>query len=1016
MPPAAEAAPQDTEPTRAGSPTRVVIPRAKGTPAAWVQAPAGDALGVEHYDAMLSTLAAGNDAGLVETPAGPLWLSRRTGAVGVIEPPPDMVAFAFESSGGLLGLDARGRLHRVSGYDRARSADGWTEIPGGGVHGHLLDAGGKFVVTAGASSIEISGDEGETWTRRTDVPLRRIDRVFVRVDGVVAVQGLAAEGPLRAFSWRPGDKEWRPAPHDVGRLSRHGAAIVGDGYSCVPTLSSDGRRWVKAWRNDVDWADWAMTSSYDGADDVDDQPPGISLPAAPAPDATCDGEGGGLFGIGSAGADEPIRGTPGPAPAPTTTFVHLLSDGLCNLDADGFECAEEPLVRLPHVVRFDGEKRILEVLELPAACRRPVALDSAAGFTLLRCEVDAGPSAFALGGQGSWHPQPSLRPAKDERMGKLTAAADGTLLLHGECESLFQWEQGEIEAEESCAPSWIRAPLPLDTDAAWSQLRSDTALAHRVLDGGRALKVSGSGELGYTLAVQAPTRVSRPLALINRPGHLLADAWIDWSDRTIRVVFESEPEHVGGEKPWAPPAKTPPLIVGLDGKLEDAGRVRGAWPGFDVTLGYDREIAALDFDGDGRLDVALGGRQVSMLYADGIAPGSLEDACADGRCRSLDLVDSNSFLQHLAAAGDLDGDGLDDLAVTTCTASWDDRECRVNIVYGRRTHADRTLAELDDGTGGFVIRAGRTESSWQAVGVGDIDGDGRDDLAVGRPWADVGGRVYIVYGKEDLEWVSLDDVERGVGGFVLRSRFAEARLGHAVVGLGDLDGDGQGEIAVAAPDWDDERGAVFVIRGQARSRAMPRTLEDAPAGAGVARLTGAEIGGRLGYSIAAVGDVNADGRQDLAVGAPWCDGEEKMSGRVYVVTAVQRDVLPTAAELTAGQGGFVIEGTLPNEQLGRVHGGIGDLDDDGHADLVVTSPGADHDTGWPTRVSIVSGATHKPANHLVVPGESGSPQGLVPLGDIDRDGHPDLGFIHEDPTPTIGTYVLHVLTRAPARR
>ena len=134
------------------------------------------------------------------------------------------------------------------------------------------------------------------------------------------------------------------------------------------------------------------------------------------------------------------------------------------------------------------------------------------------------------------------------------------------------------------------------------------------------------------------------------------------------------------------------------------------------------------------------------------------------------------------------------------------------------------------------------------AGVGDVDGDGVPDLAVGAPEQ---GRVFLFSGATGQRLRTLNNPTPQAG----------ARFGRALAGVGDVDGDGVPDLTVGAPGQDvegrDTQGQVFLFSGATGQQL--RTLNNPTP----------QAGARFGRELAGVGDVDGDGVSDLAVGAPF---------------------------------------------------------------------------------------------------------------------------------------------------
>jgi hypothetical protein len=162
----------------------------------------------------------------------------------------------------------------------------------------------------------------------------------------------------------------------------------------------------------------------------------------------------------------------------------------------------------------------------------------------------------------------------------------------------------------------------------------------------------------------------------------------------------------------------------------------------------------------------------------------------------------------VSGAGDLNGDGLDDLIVGAFggdpAGNGDARE--TYVVFGKADGTVVNLSAVARGIGGFVIN-GIDPFDYSGMGVsgaGDVNGDGLDDVIVGAPLADPAGNMwagesYVVFGKADGTTVNLTAVAAGSGGFVINGIDPYDRSGRSVSGTGDVNGDGLADVIVGAP-------------------------------------------------------------------------------------------------------------------------------------------------------------------------------------------------------------------------
>ncbi len=275
----------------------------------------------------------------------------------------------------------------------------------------------------------------------------------------------------------------------------------------------------------------------------------------------------------------------------------------------------------------------------------------------------------------------------------------------------------------------------------------------------------------------------------------------------------------------------------------------------------------------------------------------------------------------VSSAGDLNGDGFDDLIIGARSA---DPEGKRNagesyVVFGRDTSVGGAGfgAELDlgtlDGTHGFVLTGvdDRDYSGSSVSSAGDVNGDGVDDLIIGAHEADTGGNFgagesYVVFGRdmsagEASFSASLDlGTLNGDNGFVLTGVDAGDFSGYSVSSAGDVNGDGVDDLIIGAVAADSSEslsaGESYVVFGRNMSAGgvgFGDTLDLSMLnGANGFVLAGVDAGDLSGLSVSSAGDVNGDGVDDLIVGAPRADpGGNSNAGETYVVFG-RRAVVP----------------------------------------------------------------------------------------------------------------------------
>ena len=309
----------------------------------------------------------------------------------------------------------------------------------------------------------------------------------------------------------------------------------------------------------------------------------------------------------------------------------------------------------------------------------------------------------------------------------------------------------------------------------------------------------------------------------------------------------------------------------------------------------------------------------------------------------------------VAAAGDINGDGFDDLIVGAPAAN---QNGEAYVVFGKASGFAPTLslASLNGANGFRIVGATPGEQLGGSVsGAGDVNSDGIADVIVGAseasPNGSFSGAAYVVFGKASGFPASFNVSNlNGSNGFRIAGESSGNRAGNAVSRAGDVNGDGIADVIVgaseASPNGAAAAGAAYVIFGKAGG-GLPATLNVSSLnGTNGFKLSGAAAGDRAGFSVSGVGDINGDKIADLVVGAMRADPNGGDSGAAYVVFG---KVGAFAASLNLaslnGSNGFRIIGAAAGDQAGYSVSGTGDVNGDGIGDLIVGARFANGNAG-----------------------------------------------------------------------
>ncbi len=393
-------------------------------------------------------------------------------------------------------------------------------------------------------------------------------------------------------------------------------------------------------------------------------------------------------------------------------------------------------------------------------------------------------------------------------------------------------------------------------------------------------------------------------------------------------------------------------VISAKTKLIGSGTNGG--PSLTTNIQFGSSVTVLgDLDGDGVSDVAVGapydsfaGTQrgsVYVLFMNSNGTVKSSTLITSGTNGGPTLTNGDLFGSSVAGIGDLDGDGLPDLVVG---AQRDDtggtNRGAAYVLFMNSDGKAKSSVKIASATNGGPTLANRDYFGSSVASIGDLDGDGVSDLAVGASGDDTGGynngAVRILFMNANGTVKATTKIASATNGGPTLALFDY--FGSSVAGIGDLDGDGVADIAAGATGDDtggSNRGAAHVLLMNANGT-VKSTIKLASGTNGIPALVNTDSFGR---SIAAIGDQDADGVTDLAIGASLDDTGATDAGALYVVLMnATGDAKATKKIASATNGGPTLGS---NQRFGSSIAYFGTLDGDTAGDLIVGAPR--NDTG-----------------------------------------------------------------------
>jgi hypothetical protein len=398
-----------------------------------------------------------------------------------------------------------------------------------------------------------------------------------------------------------------------------------------------------------------------------------------------------------------------------------------------------------------------------------------------------------------------------------------------------------------------------------------------------------------------------------------------------------------------------------------------------------------DVNGDGVGDLAVGafsddsagpdvGAVYILLIANNGTVATTQKITSGTAGFGGQLLEGGGFGFRIASIGDLDGDGIPDIVASAYRS--DRAHVDAGEIWVLFLRPDGTVKDwqvITEGFGDFPanLREG-DQFGVDVASVGDLDGDGSSDLAVGM-WKRDGlgendGGVLMLMLDPDGTVRDYQEIS-AVAGWADAPLDANSGFGASVEALGDLNSDGTTDLAVGSIGFNDERGIVWLLT-LTTNGTVSSAVGIEP---GIDATPALKPGARFGSGIANLGDVDGNGSMDLAVGA---FGIKDFQGAVFVLQLDESLVTTASSRVTH-------DGLDAGDLFGHTIASLGDINGDGSTDLAVGAPGDDGIADNAGAVYIVS-----VTSELSAPPIPESPDDTP--ADEAEDGAPEDGAAPED--------------------
>jgi len=385
---------------------------------------------------------------------------------------------------------------------------------------------------------------------------------------------------------------------------------------------------------------------------------------------------------------------------------------------------------------------------------------------------------------------------------------------------------------------------------------------------------------------------------------------------------------------------------GMDFNLSQAdasfvGETGGDRSGCSVAL-------AGDVNGDGLDDFLIGARQnkdggnysgkTYLILGRALADWGSEFNLSHADASFVGKAPYDWSGAHISSAGDVNGDGLDDILIGADGEDGDAGKIDIGATYlilGRAAADWSTNYSLSHADASFIGEASGDRSGFSIASAGDVNGDGLDDFLIGTLFnfnneGKNDSQTYLILGRVAADWGMNNNLSKADASFVGETRFDFS--GHSVTSAGDVNGDGLDDFLIGAHDNCEAgyfSGQVYLLLGKAAADwGMDFNLSQADAS-----FIGEAAFDVSGFSVASAGDINADGLDDFLIGAPNNNASGKFAGKTYLLLG--KTDADWGMDFNLSEADISYIGEVVQNLSGYSVASAGDINGDGFDDIII---------------------------------------------------------------------------------